>query len=154
MADINWDDYDLSACLRENPQDGFDYDAVAGVLAVHEGANDGDDWRWVLRLKDGRYVFLQGGCDYTGWECQSWATSHMADDPVTAANYARGNVPVGAVGSGNHPADAGMGHMLELLTGGYGTGFEAVRESLLRQLADGKDETWRGKAARELGLTP
>ena len=66
-------DWDLVACLQYNAQDGFTVADIAKVLAVVEGENDGADWRWVLRLNDGRFVFLQGGCDYTGWDCQSSA---------------------------------------------------------------------------------
>lgn len=71
-------DYDLSACLEYNPQDGFTVEDIAEVLAVWEGENDGDDWRWILRLNDNRFVFLRGGCDYTGWDCQSFAVSRFA----------------------------------------------------------------------------
>lgn len=61
-------DYDLAACLNYNPQDTFGIDDIAEVLAVVEGENEVDDWRWVLRLTDERFMFLQGGCDYTGWD--------------------------------------------------------------------------------------
>lgn len=78
MAEL---DYDLRACLEHNPQEGYTAEDIAEVLAVWEGANDGDDWRWILRLNDGRFVFLQGGCDYTGWDCRSWAESDFAGLP-------------------------------------------------------------------------
>lgn len=26
----------------------------------------------LIRLKDGRYAAMDGGCDTTGWDCQSW----------------------------------------------------------------------------------
>ena len=66
-------DWDLEGCLEFNPQDGFRLEDIESVLAVWEGENDGDDWRWILQLKDERIIFLQGGCDYTGWDCRSWA---------------------------------------------------------------------------------
>ena len=59
-------DYDLEACLQENPQDDITPETISAVLAVWEGENDGDDWRWVLAMRDGRFAFVQGGCDYTG----------------------------------------------------------------------------------------
>lgn len=49
------------------------------------GANDGmkpgwaedgaTDWSggFLLRLKDGRYAYVWGWCDYTGWGCQDGA---------------------------------------------------------------------------------
>jgi hypothetical protein len=67
-------DWDLWACLSENPQD-FTVDDIAQTLAVFEGENEEEDWRWILRLNDGQFVALQGGCDYTGWDCQSSASS-------------------------------------------------------------------------------
>lgn len=80
-------DYDLSACLEYNPQDGFTVEDIAEVLAVWEGENDGDDWRWILRLQDHRFVFLRGGCDYTGWDCQSYAVSFFAASAVECLNH-------------------------------------------------------------------
>ena len=66
-------DYDLMACLEYNPQP-FTVGDIKRVVAVWEGENDVDDWRWVLRIRGkvakerGKFVFLQGGCDYTGWD--------------------------------------------------------------------------------------
>lgn len=73
----NHPDYDLAACLEFNPQNGFTIDDVVKKLAVIEGANEADAWHWILELKDGRFVYLTGGCDYTGWDCQSSATSSI-----------------------------------------------------------------------------
>lgn len=126
-------DYDLDACLRYNPQDGITPDTIAAVLAVWEGENDGDDWRWVIRLNDGRFAFIQGGCDYTGWDCQSWATSVVADTAERAATFARGE---------DTPA----------LFGSYMKNATEVYDSLLRQITDGKSETWREQKDRELGV--
>lgn len=80
MAEL---DYDLEACLENNPQPGYAAEDIAEVLAVWEGANDGDYWRWILRLNDGRFVYLRGGCDYTGWDCRSSAASEFAGLPDT-----------------------------------------------------------------------
>lgn len=51
---------------------------------------------WVIRLtKDGakkhgkKFVYLQGGCDYTGWDCQSGADSRFCDTAKQAAEYAK-----------------------------------------------------------------
>ena len=37
-----------------------------------EGENDGDSWIAILAFKEGlpMYGILEGGCDYTGWDCQ------------------------------------------------------------------------------------
>ena len=60
-------DYDLYFCLEYNPQ-SFTESDIANVLAVHEGKNDGENWVWVLGMKDGRFAYLEGSCDYTGWD--------------------------------------------------------------------------------------
>ncbi len=61
-------DYDFGACLEHNPQDGWDLADVKRVLAVIEGEHDGPAWHWIVALNDGRFVYLSGGCDYTGWD--------------------------------------------------------------------------------------
>lgn len=83
-------DYDLYTCLEYNPQEGYTVDDIDRVLAVYEGENDGYSWRWILKLKRTRnkYVFLQGWCDYTGWECQSSAFSEFESTALKAAQHA------------------------------------------------------------------
>lgn len=143
-------DYDLGACLEYNAQSFSDSD-IKEVLAVWEGEHDGDDWRWILALNDGRYVFLQGGCDYTGWDCQSWATSVFENDPITAAKHALGDVPIS---QGNQPYQAGTGHMLNMLGGDYMKNANEVMESLLKQIERGKNKTWRELSEPKLGMKP
>lgn len=137
-------DYDLKACLGYNPQETFKVIDIDKVLAVWEGENDEDDWRWVLRLKDGRFVFLQGGCDYTGWDCQSWADHAFADTPVEAAAKALDTEPI----------SASFFHMLTLARERDNGKRGEVVASLLKQLADGKAQTWREKTNEELGIDP
>ena len=84
-----WDergvDYDLLACLEYNPQPDFTALNIEKVMAVYEGEHDEEDWIWIIQLRDeAGYVFLQGGCDYTGWDCQSDAISLVADTPIAA----------------------------------------------------------------------
>lgn len=121
-------DYDLRACLEYNPQGTFAEADIAEVLAVYEGENDERDWRWVLRLHDGRFVFLQGGCDYTGWDCQSSADHRFAESAEAAAYCAL-----------NDPAD-------------YHSEVPAVYASLIEQLSNGKAETWRERTDRDMGV--
>lgn len=135
-------DYDLASCLDNNPQEAFTLDDIDKVLAVWEGENDGDDWRWVMRLKDGRFVFLQGGCDYTGWDCRSWALHSVAN----SADEAAGRV------FGEQPLSADFFHMLKLAHDEYGAKKNEVHASLLKQLSEGKARTWREKMDDELGL--
>lgn len=37
---------------------------------VRVGENDGDSWLSVGQLTNGNYFFYEGGCDYTGFDCQ------------------------------------------------------------------------------------
>lgn len=140
-------DYDLSVCLDCNDIE-IKPDHISAVLAVWEGENDGDDWRWVVSLHDGRFAFIQGGCDYTGWDCQSWATCEFAETPEAAAQFSSGEgLPAGTL-----MEPQGMGHMISMLTGSYMDNAGAVLASLMTQLEAGKSETWREQKDRELGV--
>ena len=45
----------------------FTREDVETVFASEDGENDGDPWRMVGKLKDGRYFYIEASCDYTGW---------------------------------------------------------------------------------------
>lgn len=42
-------------------------DLVEAVIAYDVGENDSKDWICMVKLKDGRFANVHGGCDYTGW---------------------------------------------------------------------------------------
>lgn len=42
------------------------------LLAEVCGANDEDNWYWIIQTKNNKFVWARGGCDYTGWDCLSW----------------------------------------------------------------------------------
>lgn len=44
---------------------------VEEIIGIDEGENDGNDWIGLFRMKNGTFVFLSAGCDYTGWDCQA-----------------------------------------------------------------------------------
>ena len=78
-------DYNLLACLEYNPQETFKSEDIKKVVAVHEGENDAEDWIWIIELRPPTtYAFLQGWCDYTGWDCQSDAISLLGATPLIA----------------------------------------------------------------------
>jgi hypothetical protein len=54
---------------------------VARLLLEIEGDNDGPSWHWIVQLEDGRFAYGWGGCDYTGWDCQS--SIHWKDSRAT-----------------------------------------------------------------------
>lgn len=127
-------DYDLRACLEYNPQ-SFEVEHIEKVLATWEGENDGDDWRWVIKLtakgakqKAGKYVFLQGGCDYTGWDCRSSADCAYFSSALSAAKF----------------ANPGFSE--------YRSNGEQVSANLREQLKKGKNETWMEKTEKEFNL--
>ena len=121
-------DYDFTACLEYNPQ-SFNLLNVDKVLAVIEGENDKRDWHWVVRLKNHHLVYLRGGCDYTGWDCQSWADSVLLG------------------------ADKTLEQAVEELKPDWSNedtvGFA---QELQRQLDTQKTETWREKKDKEFGI--
>lgn len=142
-------DYDLQACLEYNQQP-YKVTDIERILAVWEGENDREDWRWILQLKDGRFVFLRGGCDYTGWDCQSWAGSEFTTtvDEAVLKSF-EGDVPITET---NSPINAGLGHMFSLLQGTYQDKNQEAFISLAKQIELGKTETWREKTDKDLNV--
>ena len=63
---------DLAACLLHNPQRLFTVADIAQIPVVVRGAPGGSAWHWILELRDGRVLLLQGQCTASGWG-QSWA---------------------------------------------------------------------------------
>lgn len=66
---------DFAIACRENgyPDAAANVPIVAFVCIEHgeHGENDGADWVWLVRYADDTIYRFQGGCDYTGWDCQS-----------------------------------------------------------------------------------
>lgn len=52
---------------------------IVEILATVDGCNDYADWHWLAMLESGRFAYITGGCDYTGWDCQSNLDVHEAD---------------------------------------------------------------------------
>ena len=120
-------DHDLVDCLEFNSQDGFSVEDIKRVLAVWEGENDGDDWRWILVLNSGKFVFLQGGCDYTGWDCQSSANSIICDDIKDIVSAMRNPMR-------------------------FSENNDTIIIHLVKQLIGTKDKTWHEQTGKEMGL--
>jgi hypothetical protein len=67
--------FDLDSMLECNPQAlPFKMPTEVDLYACVMGENDEYDWYWLIR-KDKWFYYVQGGCDYTGWDCQSWGSS-------------------------------------------------------------------------------
>ena len=43
---------------------------VQDIEMIEQGQNDGGEWTWRVEV-DGEVWYAVGGCDYTGWDCQS-----------------------------------------------------------------------------------
>lgn len=88
---MDWNEYeplrekfgwDLVECILNNDIDvgnekPLSPSDVAQILACVEGEHDGKDWHWILEIvgRWPRTIYLRGGCDFSGWDCQSWATA-------------------------------------------------------------------------------
>lgn len=68
---------DIRSAFRYNGL-GAVLEEIDVIVAEVCGENDGCDWWWLLKMKDGKFRLATGGCDYTGWDCQSDAS---VDDP-------------------------------------------------------------------------
>jgi hypothetical protein len=71
------DDYDWQEAFAYSP---VPMDDVAETIVSVDGENDGPEWLGVFRLRDGRFLFLTAGCDYTGWDCQAGGSGEVRDD--------------------------------------------------------------------------
>lgn len=62
----------LYACEYNGQGPLTDGVGLDGILMVQQGDNDGPNWIWLVRTSTGAHWWAVGGCDYTGWDCQSW----------------------------------------------------------------------------------
>lgn len=60
--------------------------------SADEGGWDGESVEIVARLNDGRWVYIEGSCDYTGWDCQAGAEGWFASSEAELLN----DIPLGA----------------------------------------------------------
>ena len=56
----------------------FGREDVKHIVAKDEGENEGPCWIICGRLNDGRWFYIEAGCDYTGWDCQAGGTAVVA----------------------------------------------------------------------------
>ena len=52
----------------DGPNSGFSRADVDHLILLREGENDGPEWLAAGQLRDGRWFYLEAGCDYTGWD--------------------------------------------------------------------------------------
>lgn len=69
--------YDLAAAINENR---VELSAMPTAIVLElTGENDGHDWHWIVSLDGGAFAYVTGGCDYTGWDCQSNCHAYEAE---------------------------------------------------------------------------
>lgn len=73
---------------RKDPIEPFGPEEVAEVIAHSPGEHDAQNWLLVGRLDNGLYFFLDAGCDYTGWDCQSSGTATVSTSLDTLVAFA------------------------------------------------------------------
>jgi hypothetical protein len=66
---------------------GISPETVAEVIAIKNGANDGESWTGVFRLFDGRYISVCSWCDYTGWGCQDGGEIFVGRDKESVIRF-------------------------------------------------------------------
>ena len=70
-------DGDLDNALRHNRVElSGSIDAIMSTIA---GEPEGANWHWLVLLSSGRFAYITGGCDYTGWDCKSNCEAFEAD---------------------------------------------------------------------------
>lgn len=55
-----------------------EYPLELDLYAAVMGENDEYSWHWIVGYKD-KFYYLNGGCDYTGWDCRSWGAVEEFD---------------------------------------------------------------------------
>lgn len=80
-------DYDLSAALRHNSLSDK-VECIAKVVVSLDDGTDETSWHWIVQLTDGKFAYVSGGHDYTGWDCQSscdWEAAETFADAMKLA---------------------------------------------------------------------
>jgi hypothetical protein len=60
---------------------------VYAVVLVIKGEPEYGDWHWIVKLKNGRFAYIWGGCSITGWEVGK-SDIYIADTAMEAINFA------------------------------------------------------------------
>ena len=79
IEEYDWYGYGPLEAAEVSPSD------IAEVVHWYEGENDGDSWMGVLRMKDGRWCYIESWCDYTGFDCQGGGESFYASSEAELA---------------------------------------------------------------------
>jgi hypothetical protein len=64
-------DHDVESemsCAMEYNSLGNQRKDIDYVRLTLEGENDGNSWHWICAGVDGGWLYINGACDYTGWD--------------------------------------------------------------------------------------
>lgn len=67
--------------------DPFTRENVKRIYGICEGEHDGLSWIVYGQLNDGRWFYLEAGCDYTGWDCQAGGSTITAGNKADLERY-------------------------------------------------------------------
>lgn len=83
---------DINSALEYNHPLDLSIHQIDGIIAQVCGENDELNWHWIVKTnledKNKRYAYIWGGCDYTGWDCQSFADGKFARTLREVVNFA------------------------------------------------------------------
>jgi len=57
----------LGPAIYENSP-GIAIEDLKDIVLEITGENDGSSWHWIVSLNDGEFAYVEGWCDYTGWD--------------------------------------------------------------------------------------
>lgn len=100
INDYNWEQAFLVSMDKISPAIGmagkislekFTREDVKRVILLENGENEGLNWIGLFELNDGRFAFIEAGCDYTGWDCQSGGHIIVGDSEDFMIKYGMGD---------------------------------------------------------------
>ncbi len=63
---------------------------VVIIYGARAGENDEEEWLIWGRIQDGRFFYIEAGCDYTGWDCQSGGRCWVASTKEKLIKFGMG----------------------------------------------------------------
>jgi hypothetical protein len=93
LASKRLDESALLKAVGHNRPDGYSskteaIDICDSIELEILGAKNRADWVWVVRLRNGRFAYARGGCDFTGWDCHSgicWEEAETIEQAIRLA---------------------------------------------------------------------
>lgn len=67
----NQDAHDFCIAVEYNGSPLTEAHEITGLVMLQQGENDRESWIWEVTFANGQKWHAEGGCDYTGWDCQS-----------------------------------------------------------------------------------